>query len=74
MRRETHSDNSNYFDSGKSFHGLGTQPRRSGFPSHKSAQFADDAFDDGGNGHHRYRDEPNKKMVRVQLRRIERLF
>lgn len=74
MRRDINSDKNNNFNSEKSFHELGAQPRRSDFRAHKHVHDIENSFDDDDKSHHRHRDELNKKMVRVQLRRIERLF
>lgn len=73
MRRDINSDKNNYFNSEKSFHELGSQPRKSDFRAHKYVQDVENSVDDE-KSHHRHRDELNKKMVRVQLRRIERLY
>lgn len=73
MRRDINSDKNNGFNSAKSFHELGMQPRKSDFRAHKHVQDEENSFDDE-RSHHRHRDEPSKKMVRVQLRRIERLY
>lgn len=74
MRRDINSDKNNNFNSEKSFHELGAQPRKSDFRAHKSMHDVESSVDDDEKSHHRHRDEPNKKMVRVQLRRIERLY
>lgn len=73
MGKDTSSNKNNNFDSEKSFHELGAQPRKSEFRAHKPLQDMENSFDDE-KSHHRHRDELNKKMVRVQLRRIERLY
>lgn len=73
MKRDVNSDKNNNFNSQKSFHELGAQPRKSDFRAHKYVQDVEPAFDEE-KSHHRHRDELNKKMVRVQLRRIERLY
>lgn len=68
------SDRDSYFNSDKSFHALGTQPRKSDFHAHKQVQEVENSFDEDEKTHQHHRAEPNKKMVRVQLRRIERLY
>jgi len=72
MKRDTSSAKNN-FHGEKSFHELGAQPRRSDSRGHKSAQ-ASESYDDERKSHHSHRNEPNKNIVRVQLRRIERLY
>ena len=74
MRRDINSGKNNNMNSEKSFHELGAQPRKSDFRSHKHVHDVENSFDDDEKSHHRHRDELNKKMVRVQLRRIERLY
>lgn len=75
MKRDINSDKNNYFNSEKPSHELGSQPRKSDARVHKSTQFPEsDVDDDEESPYHRHRHEPNKNMVRVQLRRIERLF
>lgn len=69
-----HGDKNSYFFSEKSFHELGAQPRKSDSRGYKPAQDREDAFDDDARSHHHQRDQPNKKQVRVQLRRIECLY
>lgn len=69
-----HGDKDSYFSGDKSFHELGAQPRKSDFRAHKPVQDMENTFDDDARSHHHQRDEPNKKMVRVQLRRIEQMY
>ncbi|WP_331351029.1 hypothetical protein [Cellvibrio sp. UBA7671] len=74
MKRDTHSNKNNHVQSEKSFHELGAQPRRSDARVHKYAQDSQSYDDDEKKSHHSHRNEPNKNHVRVQLRRIERLY
>ncbi|MGV8837323.1 hypothetical protein [Cellvibrio sp.] len=73
MKRDTGSDKNNDVQSEKSFHELGAQPRRSHARMHKYAQDSQ-SYDDEKKSHHSHRNEPNKNLARVQLRRIERLY
>jgi len=74
MKRDTYSDKNNFFQGEKSFHELGAQPRRSEARAHKYAQDSQSHDDDEKKSHHSHRSEPNKNLVRVQLRRIERFY
>lgn len=74
MKRHIDSDKNNYVQSEKSFHELGAQPRRSDVRVHKYAHDSEAYDDDEKKSHHNHRNEPNKNLVRVQLRRIERLY
>lgn len=75
MKKDMNGDKNNFSNSEKNSYELGAQPRKSGFRAHKSAHLVENYLDeDDKKTHHRHRHEPNKNAVRVQLRRIERLF
>lgn len=75
MKRDSNGNNNFFSSSEKNSYELGSQPRKSGFRAHRSAHAGENYFDDDDRKtHHKHRNEPNKKAVRVQLRRIERLF
>lgn len=75
MKKDIKGDKNDYFNNGKFSHELGTQPRKSDARAHKPVKSAGSSFDDDDEKfHHSHRNEPNKNLVRVQLRRIERLF
>lgn len=75
MKKDIKGDKNDYFNNEKFSHDfsheLGSQPRKSDARARKSTKSFDD---DGEKFHHSHRNEPNKNLVRVQLRRIERLF
>lgn len=73
MKRDINS-NKNNFHSEKSFHELGAQPRKSDLRAHKSAQISENFDENERKSHHSHRNEPNKNLIRVQLRRIERMY
>lgn len=75
MKRDSNSDRNNCFNSESVPRELGAQPRKSDARAHKSTKSAENSFDDDDEKfHHSHRNEPNKNVMRVQLRRIERLF
>ncbi len=75
MKKDINGDKNIFSNSEKNSYELGSQPRKSGLRAHKSAHAVENYVDEyDKKPHQKYRDEPNKKAVRVQLRRIERLF
>jgi len=79
MKRDIKGDKNDHFNNEKFphdfSHDLGSQPRKSDARARKSMKSAVNSFDgDDEKFHHSHRNEPNKNLVRVQLRRIERLF
>lgn len=75
MKRDGNSNKNIFSNSEHNSYELGSQPRKSDFRAHRSADAGENYFDDDDKKtHHKHRNEPNKKAVRVQLRRIERLF
>lgn len=75
MEKNIKSDKSNSFYDDKTIPELGAQPRKSDARVRKYTKdiggYSDE--DDGKSGHS-HRTEPNKNLVRAQLRRIERLY
>jgi len=68
-------NNSGYFNDGKFAQELRGQPRKSAIDSHKHTSHHGNSSDEDEAGrHHAHRSEPAKNAVRVQLRRIQRLF
>lgn len=75
MKKEMNGDKNNFSNSEKKSYELGSQPRKSDFRTHKTAHVVENYIDeDDEKTHHKHRHEPNKNAIRVQLRRIERLF
>jgi len=75
MQKNIKSDKSNSFNDDTAIPELGAQPRRSDARVRKYTKdievYSDE--DDKKPGHS-HRAEPNKNLVRAQLRRIERLY
>ena len=75
MKKTMHSDNNEMFNDEKLFLMLGTQPRKSTGRRQKQPMFVSKAFNEDDVGeHHTHRREPAKNSVRVELRRIQRLY
>lgn len=69
------SNNGEYSNGDKFSQELRAQPRKSDVHRHKSASHHESFVDeDDGARHHAHRSEPAKNVIRVQLRRIQRLF
>lgn len=75
MKKTLHSDNNELFNDEKLSLMLGTQPRKSTIRRQKHPIFVNKTLDEDEPGeHHNYRREPAKNSVRVELRRIQRLY
>lgn len=75
MKKSMHSNNNEMFNDEKLSLMLGTQPRKSTGRRQKQPAFTSKVLDENeGYEHHNYRREPAKNSVRVELRRIQRLY
>lgn len=69
------SNNGEYSNGDKFSQELRAQPRKSDAHRQKSVPHHESFVDeDDGARHHAHRSEPAKNLIRVQLRRIQRLF
>jgi hypothetical protein len=68
------NNNSEYFNSDNTPQILRAQPRKSADYAHKHASHRHYHENDDGERQHTHHHEPAKNAVRIELRRIQRLF